>query len=40
LTEQLSPGGETFISQVTGNLNINGFDAPLTFDLEVMTETY
>ena len=30
--------GETFTQQVTGNLNINGVDVPLTFDLEVRND--
>jgi len=30
--------GETFTRQVTGNLNINGVDVPLTFDLEVRND--
>jgi len=30
--------GETFTRQVTGILNINGIDVPLTFDLEVRND--
>ena len=30
--------GDTFTSQVTGILNINGIDVPLTFDLEVRND--
>ena len=30
--------GETFASQVTGVLNVNGVDLPLTFDLEIRND--
>ena len=30
--------GVTFLRQVTGILNINGIDVPLTFDLEVRND--
>ena len=30
--------GETYARQVTGILNINGIDVPLTFDLEIRND--